>query len=380
MKPSVTFITRYYPPNPNINGESICDMAHYLQEHFGIESTIVTTDRSFDGGGSNRKPTGRVIFLKTLFKSNHPLFRFFSFLYDGFVLIRYALKFKSSLLVVTTSPPMLPFWASLFYGKKIKWALWAFDLFPEGFGATNMIRENNPFYKWVIRKTYQSNPSRLIALGPRQAGYILNQFKRDIPTSILPCGVFFYQDKSDTPPSWYEADKIIFGYCGNIHDAHNPEFIKSVVDHLDPTKHKIILALYGSKAPALKEYAWNKPGVVLTDHVPRSQLHFIDIHLVSLAVKWTHIAVPSKAVSAITMGCPILFCGSRDSDNWYMFQEAGWFIDESTGIDTQVQDFMACLSRAGIQDKKDKTAGIYEELKDQVLKAYREVAKNVGIM
>lgn len=32
-QPSVVFITRYYPPNPNINGESICDMVNYLQEH-----------------------------------------------------------------------------------------------------------------------------------------------------------------------------------------------------------------------------------------------------------------------------------------------------------------------------------------------------------
>lgn len=377
-KASVVFITRYYPPNPNINGESICDMANYLQEHYGMESTIITTDRDFEGGGSKRAPAGRVIRLKTLFKSNHALPRFLTFLYDGFTLIRYSLKFKNDLLVVTTSPPMLPFWASLLYGKNIKWALWAFDLFPEGFAATNLIRQNNPVYKWVIRKTYQSSPARLIALGPRQAVYIKNQTGRDLPTSILPCGVFFQQDKSEAKPDWYEKHKIMFGYCGNVHDAHNPEFIKAVIDRIDPAKHKLILALYGSKAAEVKAYAQGKAGVALPDHVPRSQLHFIDVHLVSLTAKWTHIAVPSKAVSAISMGSPILFCGNPDSDNWYMFREAGWLIDEQAGIEPQVRQFMAGLDRAAIDAKKSKTAGIYEGLKRQVLEAYEEVAEEAA--
>lgn len=374
---SVVFVTRYYPPNPNINGESICDMVNYLQEHHCIESTIITTDRDFEGGGSKRTPAGRVIRLKTLSKSNRALPRFFTFLYDGLTLIRYSLKYKNAFIVVTTSPPMLPFWASLLYGKNIKWALWAFDLFPEGFAATNLIRQNNPVYKWVIRKTYRSSPTRLIALGPRQAAYIKNQAGRDLPLSILPCGVFFHHDKSQTAPDWFDKDKIIFGYCGNVHDAHNPEFIKTVIDHLDPAKHRLILALYGSKAPEVKAYAQDKPGVVITGHVPRNQLHFIDVHLVSLSAKWTHIAIPSKAVSAISMGSPILFCGNPDSDNWYMFREAGWLIDEQDGIEPQVQAFMAEVDRAAINAKKSKTAGIYEGLKRQVLEGYEAVAGEI---
>lgn len=375
---SVTFVTRYYPPNPNINGESICDMANYLHEHFSIESTIITTDRSFEGGGSKREPAGRVIRLKTLFRSQHPVLRFLTFLYDGFSLIRHSLKYKDSLIVVSTSPPLLPVWVSLLYGKNVKWALWAFDLFPEGFAATGTIGAGNPFYNWVIRKTYDSSPARLIALGPRQAAYIHRQFGRELPTSILPCGVFFYQDKSDIPPAWYDPGKITLGYCGNVHEAHNPGFIKAVIDQIDPTQHQLILALYGSKAPEVKAYAQGKPGVILTDHVPRNQLHFIDVHLVSLTVRWTHIAVPSKAVSAIAMGSPILFCGSPDSDNWYMFREAGWLIEEQGDLPAQARNFVQSLTRADIDAKKTKTGAIYEGLKQQVLEAYKEVAKEIS--
>ncbi len=379
VKPKVTFVARYYPPSPNINGESVCDMVQYLQENYGIECTIICMDREFEGkGGSSRQPVGNVIRLRTLFKSDRKLFRFFTFLYDGFVLTRHSLRYKNSLIVVTTSPPMLPMWASLLYGRKVKWALWTLDLFPEGFEATGIISKTNFLYKWVKKKTYASHPAQLICLGPKQAEHIRNEFQLDIPTSVLPCGVFFYQDKSDMMPSWWDNSKIILGYCGNVHDAHNPEFIKAVADNLDPQKHLLVVALYGTKAPALKEYLKDKPGVVITDNVPRNQLHFIDVHMVSLVVKWTHIAVPSKAVSAISMGCPILFCGSEQSDNWHMFRKAGWLIDEQQDIQQQVKNFMAHLTQAGIDEKKQMTAELYTHMQQQVLTTYSEVAQQIN--
>lgn len=378
-QPPVTFVTRHYPPSPNINGESVCDMVQYLQQEFGIESNIITMDRDFEGkGGALRQPVGNVIMLSPLFRSRKKIFRFISFLYDGFALIRKSRQYSNGLIVVTTSPPMLPLWASLLYGKKIKWAFWSLDLFPEGFMATNIISEKNIIYSWVIKKTYSSSPARLISLGPKQAEHLQKLFKKNIPASILPCGVFFYQDRSDIMPDWCDKEKIILGYCGNVHDPHNPEFIERVIDQINPAKHKLILALYGTKASRVKAYARNKPGVIIVDSVPRNQLHFIDIHLVSLNSTWTHLAVPSKAVSAITMGCPILFCGSEQSDNWYMFQDAGWFISEGPSMENDVKNFMGSISVESVHEKKIITQTLYEKLKQSVLRTYKEIAEIIS--
>jgi hypothetical protein len=376
MQPKVTFLTRYYPPSPNINGESVCDMVEYLEKEYGIKSNIICTDRDFEGGGQLREPSGNVIRIKTLFKGRNAILRFLTFLYDGFSLVKRSLKYKNTTIIVTTSPPLLPFWASLLFSKRIKWGLWTLDLFPEGFYATGKIKSNNAFYKWVKKTTYKLKPDFLITLGNKQHEHLEKEYNSRIPASILPCGVFFYQDKSNEVPEWKNDDNLVyFGYCGNIGDAHNPSFLKNFIDQVDPSKHKLILALYGLHAPELKEYAKDRAGIVLVDSVPRNQLHFLDVHLVTLKSKWTHIAVPSKAVSAISMGGALIFCGSPESDNWYMFKENGWIIDENQDIPSQIEQILSSLNRESLKEKRSSTEQKYAYLQNCVLQTYKDVAK-----
>lgn len=378
MPPEITFITRHYPPNPNINGESVRDMVKYFEEHRGIRSSVICIDRGFEGGGQTGQPAGKVRRIKTLYEGKNPVVRFITFLYDGFALARSARRSGSEWLICTTSPPLLPLWTSLFCKDRIKWALWAFDLFPEGFKATGVIGGNNFLYRWARRLTYKRAPSFLIALGPRQADYLVAQYKTPIPVHILPCGLLFYQDRSQEVPGWYGEDRIYFGYCGNLGDPHNPEFVKGVIDHLDPERHRLVLAIYGNRADEVKRYAAGKPGIILVERVPRNQLHFIDVHLVTLRSSWTHIAVPSKAVSAVSLGCPILFCGSADSDNWYMLKEAGWLIPESADMSEAIGTLLRTLSRAEIGAKKQNAAELNRELKAGFMESYEKIATQLG--
>jgi hypothetical protein len=150
----ITFITRYYPPSPNINGESVCDLVEYLENEQGIRCNVITTDRMFGGGGGGkRKPAGNVIRIKAFIRNEASIFRFISFLIEGLLLTLKALKFRNDFIVVTTSPPLLPMWASLLFGKKIKWCLWTLDLFPEAFAATRKITEQHPLYQIAWKAT-----------------------------------------------------------------------------------------------------------------------------------------------------------------------------------------------------------------------------------
>lgn len=372
MPSKITFITRHYPPNPNINGESVSDMVKYFEEQYHIESNVLCIKRNFEGGGMNRQPAGHVLAQRTPYQGNNAIFRFIAFLYDGYVLCRKARHHKDTLLVCTTSPPLLPLWASLFF-KKNRWALWAFDLFPEGFAVTGQIRTSNPLYRWVLRKTYRGRPAFLIALGPKQAAYLARQYQRSIPTYILPCGILFYQQKSMALPEWKQDDKIYLGYCGKLDDPHNPELVKAVIDELDPGRHRLVLAVYGNRAEELKRHAVGKPGVIIVDRVPRDQLHFIDIHLVTLRTEWTHIAVPSKAVSAVSLGRPILFCGSPESDNWHLLQKAAWYVPESN-IQAEVKTLLQRITKTDIEQKKSQAEMINLELQDIFLKSYQAIA------
>lgn len=374
-EPRITFITRHYPPNLNINGESVWDMARYLRDHFGIESRIICIDARFQWGGQQREPVGHVTRVKQLMQRNGTVGRLAGLLYDGLVLAWKARSYRNTLVICTTSPPLLPFWFSFFFGAADRWGIWAFDLFPESFAAAGQANPQHLIYRWIINRTYKTQPSFLIALGPGQAEHLQYRFNRPLPSIILPCGILFYQEKSEEHPVWRTREDLIYlGYCGNLGEQHNADFIKAAVDCINPEKHVLVLALKGTKSAEVVDYALGKPGVIMVDSVPRNQLHFIDVHLVSLLKSWTHLAVPSKAVSAIAANSAILFCGAPECDNWRLLQNAGWFIEESEDLHKQFRAFLEALTTENLQQRKMATGPLYEDLKRMVLAAYEEVA------
>jgi hypothetical protein len=57
-----------------------------------------------------------------------------------------------------------------------------------------------------------------------------------------------------------------------------------------------------------------------------TDLAFADVHVASLRPQWTHVCVPSKAVTTICLGRPLIFAGDRRSDTARMLGEAAWII------------------------------------------------------
>lgn len=372
---SLTIVNRHYPPNPGITGESAWDLAQVLIEKHGVDVHIVHIDRTYDGGGAIRKPVGKTHAVSTIYEGKNPLLRFIAGPLDGFLLIRKAIKLKKGPLLIMTSPPLLPFWASLFLKRK-SWILWSMDLFPEGFAADGKIKETNPIYRWIIKKTYQNAPQSLIALGPNQAELLRWKYQQAIPTILLPCGVLVDQPKDETRPDWRTDDsKIYLGYAGNVGEAHSAEFLESVITQINPDRQRLILALYGTKAEPLLRLAEGRPGIVVLKNIPRAQLHWLDIQLVSLLPKWTHVAVPSKAVSAICSGSPIIFCGSKEADTWELLRDAAWLINTEEPLDEQIKALLNSLALVEIEDKKRSARLVARRLNEMVIQAYQQIEK-----
>jgi hypothetical protein len=235
----------------------------------------------------------------------------------------------------------------------------------------------NPLYRWVIRQTYRNAPQRLLALGPRQAAHVQQKYSCNIPTTILPCGVLMYQDRDPNPPAWRTADDglIYLGYAGNVGQAHSAEFLGSVIRHLDPTRFRLVLALYGIKADEVLTEAAGREGIIQLTNIPRNQLHHIDIQLVSLLPNWTHIAVPSKAMSAIGSGSPILFCGDPDSDSYVVLKDAAFLIDANRFVDGQVREFYQTITPELVERYKHQAEALAILLKQMVREAYEEIFK-----
>lgn len=375
-KKRITIINRHYPPNLNITGENAWDMATYLINKHNIDVTIVHIDRKYEGGGTKREPVGNVYPVKTIYEGKNKWLSYLSGTLDGFNLIRKAAKLNHGPLVVMTSPPLLSMWASILLGKKKPWILWSMDLFPEGFAATNEISASNLLYKLAYRQTYKNAPAKLIALGPQQRKVLEEKYGTQIENVLLPCGVFREQHNSETTPVWKtHPDKIYLGYCGNCGGPHNAEFVKEVIDAINPETQHLILAVYGIKADQVKSHAKGKPGITLLQGgVPRKDLHYIDVHLVTLLNTWTHVAVPSKAVSSICSGATIMFCGNKESDNWVLLKEAGFLVEDTANLRQNVHTALASLNWSDIRQKKANANAIAARLNKLIHESYDTIA------
>ncbi len=351
-------------------------MAKYLIEQHGFAVRVVHMARSDDGGGAVRQPVGESFAVPTIYRGKQKHLKLLAGFLDGILLTLKTMQVRSGPVICMTSPPLLPLWVSLVF-RRADWLLWSMDLFPQAFAATGQLSATGGLYRFLLRQTYRRPPQHLVALGPGQAAFVEQQYGQALPATILPCGVLVDQERASQMPDWRTPDdgKIYFGYVGNLGDAHSPEFLLHFFDQLDPARHHFMLATYGPKSGPVLAAAQNRPGVTVLDRVPRSDLGFIDVHLVSLVSAWTHLAVPSKALSSVCAGATFLFCGQPEADTWTMLQSAGWLVDIDQPLPTQIRSFLQTLRPADISKKRQVADDLTKALSQQVIQGYDRVAE-----
>jgi hypothetical protein len=69
-----------------------------------------------------------------------------------------------------------------------------------------------------------------------------------------------------------------------------------------------------------------------------------------------------------------LFCGSQESDNWDMLQDAAWLIREGANLGEQIQAYLSNLTAEDLAIKKQNAQKLNTDLQQNVLKAYEEIA------
>lgn len=355
-------LNRNYPPNPGVTGSSANELAQHLISQ-GVEVHIVSTKGQYAGGGVNTKGYGHVHLVHSLYSGKQKLLRLISNLLEGFLMMRKARSLGISPWICMTDPPLLNYWVgSDAHRKRLAWAYWSMDLFPEAFVSANITTPSNWLYRYLAHAIKKHAPQLLIALGPKQAQAILQTNAWSIPHVQLPCGIFSSQP-TPPKPEWAKVDeKIILGYAGNLGEAHDPQFIEQVMRQMDPQQHHFILSCYGAKAAPLLALAKELPGVTILPSIAQAELQYIDIHLATLMPHWDHVCVPSKAVSSICQNAALLFCGSTQNDNAHLLNQAAWLIDPSQSIAQQVTDFFQALDHTSLAHKKLAAQQIGQEL------------------
>jgi len=345
---------------------------------------VVHTDGDYPGGGAEGESYGETFTVKSYYNGKRKLIRLASNLLEGHLLIKKAIKVSRGPIIIMTNPPLLSYWAAKRFKKKnIPWVYWTMDLYPEAFMANGLVKASNPFYKHFLKTLYQAPPSALISLGPIQADYLYEKFAKKLPTTILPCGVLVNKKiqsaEATEKPAWKkDISKIHLGYIGNLGEAHSVKFLKNVIDHVNTEKHELILVVYGSKAHIIKDYIKGKTeGITLLDYLPRNELSFIDIHLVSLTPEWVNLCVPSKLVSAIHNKSLFLFHGIKKCDSWDSFEKAGWIIESNDQDEEQVIQFLRLISKDEIEKKRKQASAIPQKLESEIKKAHQDIVTMV---
>ncbi len=370
----ITILNRNYPPVNGITGQSASELAEYLIS-LGHEVIILSVNSYYDGGSNCAGEVGFVHRIFTFYNGKNPFLRLISNAFEGFRLVWASKKLKPNVHIVMTDPPMLQFWAAILLSKRDFWVLWAMDLYPEAFAAAGLVTRSNLIYRFIDEKVKSGVPDCLIALGEHQLKYINNKFGNNVKSIVLPCGIFNSPSHSElVRPSWYDKNKIILGYCGNLGEAHSSDFLIAVAKNINPENQVLVLSLYGAKGIAIRDQLAGIAGIIITPFVSRSELAFIDIHLASLLSTWVHICVPSKTVSAVCSGSAFLYCGKAESDNWDMLSNAGWRIDEDNVL-SDVKIFLSKLTPENLLEKKKNAYILGIELNKNKCISFRKLSE-----
>jgi|GEM_PF-1684566 len=335
MGKKVLIVTKYFVPHSNVDTNAVYDLiTDLLKESSDIDIHVVTSAsnykteiklRDFDEEVLNKITIHKV--RSTQVAATSRIRKLLFGLIEGYKLISTARRMEIDHVICLTNPPLIAAWAvNLLKDKKLIY--WSFDLFPDAFVADGLIRKESFIYRLIDKWTYQSSPYAIMALGSEQFNYLTGKFKNQkIRQFLLPCGIH-NEPKVSEIPKWVDEKKINIAYVGNIGKAHSADFLKNFITAVEKKSHiHFLMTIYGFYADQIKEYVErnNIENVQFVKSVSQGEMAYIDVHLVSLNETWTHISVPSKAVTAVCSGSALWYNGSGDSDIWKMFRDSSFY-------------------------------------------------------
>lgn len=372
-------INRNYPPQSGMTGASACELVNHLQKS-NTRIYVVTLSSNYDGGGFNLSFDNNIVIrVKSIYNGKNKYFRLFSSLLEGFLLVRKAKNLKPNIIISLTDPPLLNFWVAFIANRlKINWLYWSMDLYPEAFASANLVSVNNIFYKLLYKYLIQNRPHGVISLGSQQLCYLESLFGKFIFDTILPSGVHQLHNVKTKLPHWKKSEnKIIFGYIGNIGEAHDVDFIKTVIDCINPEYQTLILSVYGSKSKTVLNYCQSKPGILIFSKIPFEHLPFIDVHIVTLLSDWNHVCVPSKAYTAVSLGCALLLNCCKHCDLYEIFKDVSWHY-ESYNYDS-IKLFFRELCIDEILLKRNLAIKLSADLNNQKKLSFEKISNYLSI-
>jgi hypothetical protein len=364
----IAIVNRYFPPSKASTGDLAREIAEKMVQLFPKDQVIIiATDAEYKGGWSDGKtiPT-EVQRISSYYDGSSQALRFISGLIEGRTLAKKAFQ-EADIVLSMTNPPLVNLWMGREAKKTKKLFIeWTLDLYPLALHTSNNLSSKHPIYKWFESQVALNPPDYHLYLGEGQRQKVEETLGYTRPYSIYPCG-YKKVETSNEKPSWKQAsrkDDIWIGYVGNIGEAHSLDALARFGSNL-PRHFHLVFSSYGAKSMLLKKELEGSPNIHWVDAIPDHELPHFDLQLVSLLPSWTHVSVPSKAISSISMGIPIIFIGEEDSDTWQMFSDAGWHLHEDFSPQ-DLESLFGDLTLDIIQEKQDCASLLSKSIENQI--------------
>jgi colanic acid biosynthesis glycosyl transferase WcaI len=224
--------------------------------------------------------------------------------------------------------------------RKLKFAHWCFDMYPEAPIADGLLRENSlpvRLLRWLLARAYRR--CDLIAdLGLCMRKLLLRYQSSARATTLVPWALI---EPSQPVPIDGATRKSLFGdsrlgllYSGNFGRAHDYDRFLELARMLRGESIHFCFAVRGNRANELRAAIGPEDtNISIAGFASESELEkrlgACDLHLVSLRESWTGAVVPSKFFGAIAAGRGVVFAGSNDSAiaKWINEYSLGWVLD-----------------------------------------------------
>ena len=244
----------------------------------------------------------------------------------------------------------------VFLRKKLHFAIWGFDLYPEAIFA-NGIRVSTTVKKiltWVAGKSYQCC-DLLVDIGSCMRNRFAKYKSSAKCETIIPWAL--HEPETITFPDiqtrheLFGNAKLCILYSGTIGRAHQFDEFIALARELRSRKASVAFCFagHGNRYQELHKKIIPEDtnitfaGFIEEDRLPL-RLNAADIHMVSLRSGWEGIVVPSKFFGSLASGRPILYCGTHNSciAQWIKSERLGFIVDGETI--TQIADQLEELS------------------------------------
>ncbi len=208
------------------------------------------------------------------------------------------------------------------------------DLYPESLVAQGRMREDNLIIRlmyWLDRKIAQ-RAAEVIVISKRFAEVYINsrRIKRD-RIHVIPNWIR-HSEKVEMDPGGFRGsvdltrEEFVFLYGGNIGAASGVEHFIEAIKHTEGINH-LIIAGEGSDLERCRKLASDEKRITIYSPWPKNETNKVldsaDVFLLPTAASQSLVSVPSKLISYMLHGKPILCIAHPESEIAEIIQASG---------------------------------------------------------